>query len=222
MHPNSITTIPGRVSLTVDIRDVDSDRQRQLAVEVARRARAIAERRKVGATVEVIADTSPVVLPIWIRGVTSSVCAELGYTYKVMTSGAGHDAAGHQRRDARRHGLRAQPGGPQPRPRRMDERVGHRPRRRSPAALRRAPRRPGRVARDAVGGRPRPDRGRGCWRRGGRPAPAGPSGACRPTDADAGPGLGRDRQPRRRRRPSTCGWCSTRRPSRRPSNRGSS
>jgi allantoate deiminase len=92
VHPNSITTIPGRVSLTVDIRDVDSDRQRQLAVEVARRARAIAERRKVGATVEVIADTSPVVLPIWIRGVTSSVCAELGYAYKVMTSGAGHDA----------------------------------------------------------------------------------------------------------------------------------
>lgn len=92
VHPNSITTIPGLVSLTVDIRDVDSDRQRQLAIEVVRRARAFAERRKVGVTAEVIADTSPVVLPIWIRGLTSGVCAELGYAYKVMTSGAGHDA----------------------------------------------------------------------------------------------------------------------------------
>ena len=42
--------------------------------------------------VEVIADTSPVVLPIWIRGVTGAVCGDLGYRYKVMTSGAGHDA----------------------------------------------------------------------------------------------------------------------------------
>ncbi len=92
VHPNSITTIPGRVTLTVDIRDVDSDRQRQLAVELVRRARAFAERRKVSVTAEVIADTSPVVLPIWIRGLTSGVCAELGYAYKVMTSGAGHDA----------------------------------------------------------------------------------------------------------------------------------
>jgi allantoate deiminase len=92
VHPNSITTIPGRVTLTVDIRDVDSDRQRQLAVEVVRRSLAFGERRKVNVTAEVIADTSPVVLPIWIRGLTSSVCTELGYAYKVMTSGAGHDA----------------------------------------------------------------------------------------------------------------------------------
>ena len=92
VHPNSITTIPGRVRLTIDVRDVDSDRQRRLAVEIVRRARVLSERRGVSVDTELIADTSPSVLPMWIREVTSSVCEELGIRYRVMTSGAGHDA----------------------------------------------------------------------------------------------------------------------------------
>jgi allantoate deiminase len=92
VHPNSITTIPGRVRLTVDIRDVDSDRQRRLAIEITRRIRVLADRRKVRVETELIADTSPAVLPMWIREVTSKVCEELGIRYRVMTSGAGHDS----------------------------------------------------------------------------------------------------------------------------------
>jgi allantoate deiminase len=92
VHPNSITTIPGWVRLTLDVRDVDSDRQRRLAVETVRRARVLCERRGVSVEAELIADTSPSVLPMWIREVTSDVCEELGIRYRVMTSGAGHDA----------------------------------------------------------------------------------------------------------------------------------
>jgi allantoate deiminase len=92
VHPNSITTIPGHVRLTIDIRDVDSDRQRRLAVEVVRRARAVGDQRGVAVDSELIADTSPAVLPMWLRELTSSVCEELGIRYRVMTSGAGHDA----------------------------------------------------------------------------------------------------------------------------------
>lgn len=92
VHPNSITTIPGRVRLTLDVRDVDSDRQRRLAVEMVRRARVLCDRRGVSVDAELIADTSPSVLPMWIRELTSQVCTELGIRYRVMTSGAGHDS----------------------------------------------------------------------------------------------------------------------------------
>jgi allantoate deiminase len=92
VHPNSITTIPGQVRLALDVRDVDSDRQRALAMEIAGRAHDLAERRGVAVQAEPIADTSPAVLPIWIRQLMSQVCEDLGVRYRVMSSGAGHDA----------------------------------------------------------------------------------------------------------------------------------
>jgi allantoate deiminase len=92
VHPNSMTTIPGRARLTLDVRDVDSDRQRRLAVEMVRRARLICERRGLTVEAELIADTSPTVLPMWIREVIRGACEELGISYRVMTSGGGHDA----------------------------------------------------------------------------------------------------------------------------------
>ncbi len=93
VFPNSITTVPGRVSMVVDVRDVDSDRQRMAASEIVQRASWISERRGVKLNVDVIADTSPAVLSMWLRDVTSSVCQDLGLVYRVMSSGAGHDAA---------------------------------------------------------------------------------------------------------------------------------
>jgi allantoate deiminase len=93
VFPNSMTTVPGRVSMVVDVRDVDSDRQRIAASEIVQRARWISERRGVQLNVDVIADTSPAVLSMWLRELTSGACQELGLAYRVMSSGAGHDAA---------------------------------------------------------------------------------------------------------------------------------
>jgi allantoate deiminase len=92
IHPNSITTIPGRVALTVDVRDIDSERQRRTAAEVVVRARQICERRGLGLEVELIADTSPSVLPMWLREITSAACRDLGLKLRVITSGASHDS----------------------------------------------------------------------------------------------------------------------------------
>ena len=78
--------------MTLDVRDVDSDRQRQTTAEILQRAHHICERRGVGLEVEVLADTSPAVLPMWLRDITSAVCRDLGLNARVMTSGAGHDA----------------------------------------------------------------------------------------------------------------------------------
>ncbi|HET8586497.1 MAG TPA: Zn-dependent hydrolase [Candidatus Limnocylindria bacterium] len=92
VFPNSITTIPGRVVFTVDVRDIDSDRQRMLAAQIVQRMRGAAERRNVRFEVEVIADTSPAVMPIWIREAVSRACDAEEYEFRVMTSGAGHDS----------------------------------------------------------------------------------------------------------------------------------
>jgi hydantoinase/carbamoylase family amidase len=92
VQPNSITTIPGAVDLVVDVRDVDSTRQRDSAVEIVQRAQAICQRRGISLEVELIADTSPAVLPMWLREITTASCRELGSSYRVMSSGAGHDA----------------------------------------------------------------------------------------------------------------------------------
>lgn len=92
VHPNSITTIPGAVTLTVDVRDVDSDRQRASTSEIIQHADQICRRRGVQCEISVLSDSSPVILPMWLREVTSTVCRDLQVSYRVLTSGAGHDA----------------------------------------------------------------------------------------------------------------------------------
>jgi allantoate deiminase/N-carbamoyl-L-amino-acid hydrolase len=92
VHPGSVTTIPGNASMTVDVRDIDSDRQRWTALEVVRRSQAICDRRGVRLEVTVMGDTSPVVLPIWLRGLVADTATQHGVPYRVMTSGASHDA----------------------------------------------------------------------------------------------------------------------------------
>lgn len=91
VDPGNITTIPGRVSFSVDVRDVDSDRQRETAAEIVRRARAICDRRGVGLAVQVIGDSSPVVLSVWLRQLVGEACADQGIPYRVLSSGASHD-----------------------------------------------------------------------------------------------------------------------------------
>ena len=90
--PNNITTIPGRVDFSLDVRDVDSDRQRDTARDLVERFERIASRRGLGLEYEVVSDTSPSVLPLWLRRLTKQVCVDLGLPHRVMASGAGHDA----------------------------------------------------------------------------------------------------------------------------------
>lgn len=92
VEPGSLTTIPGRVRMSVDVRDTDSDRQRIIAVEVVRAARAICDRRKTAVTAGLIGDSSPVVLPVWLRRLAAATCHEAKVSFRVLSSGAGHDA----------------------------------------------------------------------------------------------------------------------------------
>jgi allantoate deiminase len=90
--PGSITTIPGEIEMTVDIRDVDSDRQRNTAAELIRRAGDICMRRGIAMEADLLGDTSPVVLPVRIRYHLEAAARDLGLKYRTLVSGASHDA----------------------------------------------------------------------------------------------------------------------------------
>jgi hydantoinase/carbamoylase family amidase len=92
VEPGSITTIPGRCTLFADVRDVDSDRQRETAVELVTAAREIAARRGVGLDHKLLADASPAVLPAMVRDEIVRATTGLGLGYRVMPSGASHDS----------------------------------------------------------------------------------------------------------------------------------
>lgn len=92
VQPGSITTIPGEVDLWVDVRDVDSARQRETADELVRRAREICTRRGVDLDPQLLSDASPVVLPAWLRDMLARVCEARDVPYRVMYSGASHDS----------------------------------------------------------------------------------------------------------------------------------
>ncbi|MFH5879413.1 M20/M25/M40 family metallo-hydrolase [Arthrobacter sp. NA-172] len=91
VHPGSITTIPGHCQLHIDIRDTDAERQRLSTTELIARACEIAGSRDTGISVEVLADASPVVLPVKIRTAITDAAADLGIDYRVLPSGASHD-----------------------------------------------------------------------------------------------------------------------------------
>jgi hydantoinase/carbamoylase family amidase len=93
VSPNSVTTVPGNVRLWVDIRDVDSVVQRSTANAVFERALEIAEARGISIHGDVVSELTPVVLEAWPRELAHEECASLGVPYRVMPSGAGHDAA---------------------------------------------------------------------------------------------------------------------------------
>lgn len=92
VEPGSITTIPGTVTFSLDVRDVDADRQRHAATEIVSRMRASCLRRGTQLSARLLADTSAVVLPDWVRDEVTATAVELDLPYRVMTSGASHDA----------------------------------------------------------------------------------------------------------------------------------
>jgi allantoate deiminase len=93
LWPNSITTIAGRATLYADVRDIDSDRQRETATRILEMGKRLEEKRGVQVSAEIVSDSSPSILPTWVRRITAQVCDDQGLSYRVMPSGAGHDAA---------------------------------------------------------------------------------------------------------------------------------
>lgn len=92
VEPGSVTTIPGRVIFTVDVRDTDGERQRRTANVLTAEFRRIARRKGTETATELIGDTPPVVLSEDIASQISAAAEATGVRYRVMPSGASHDS----------------------------------------------------------------------------------------------------------------------------------
>ncbi|HET9081689.1 MAG TPA: Zn-dependent hydrolase [Trebonia sp.] len=92
VEPGSMTTIPGRVVFTVDIRDVDGERQHATEAALAEEFRGISRRRGTGMSLARLADTPPVALPEIVSSQIIAAAKATGTRYRVMPSGASHDA----------------------------------------------------------------------------------------------------------------------------------
>jgi allantoate deiminase len=92
VHPNGINVIPGKVTLTVDIRDIYNETRNLLVEEIVKMAQEIAEHRKV--TIDVVEKVriAPVPIPFQMQGKVMKVVEEQGVESFLLPSGAGHDA----------------------------------------------------------------------------------------------------------------------------------
>lgn len=93
VEPNSATTVPGAVRAVVDVRDVDAGHQAAAVAGVRAAITHIAAERGVDAAVAVLADRPPVMLSAWARRALADACDEQALPFRVLPSGAGHDAA---------------------------------------------------------------------------------------------------------------------------------
>lgn len=78
--------------MSVDVRDIDPERQREVAQRFVEEATRACSRRGVHASFSLIGDLSPSVMPVWLREVLVTSCRDGGIPYRVMTSGSSHDA----------------------------------------------------------------------------------------------------------------------------------
>lgn len=93
VEPGSFTTVPGLSRVSLDVRDVDSERQRELAEDLLHRAGRIGARRGLEVSAVLVSDQSPVVLHKPIRERLAIAARESSVAFRVLPSGASHDAA---------------------------------------------------------------------------------------------------------------------------------
>ena len=93
VEPNSMTTVPGRVLVHLDVRDVDSERQRDLAEALLDDAVRIASGREITVTARRLSDQSPVVLHGTMQAALAGAATRRGTPFISLPSGASHDAA---------------------------------------------------------------------------------------------------------------------------------
>ena len=91
-HPNLVNVIPGRVTLTVDLRNTEEAVLQQAERRLAAFLAELAEAEGVAIETRRLARFEPVVFDAGIATRISRVAARLGHSCRAMTSGAGHDA----------------------------------------------------------------------------------------------------------------------------------
>ena len=90
--PGAPNVIPGKVVLTLELRDLDAAKIQMLYQKIRSEADQIAQSSKVTFDYKVINENSPAPTDPRVRAIIDSSAKELGLTTKQLPSGAGHDA----------------------------------------------------------------------------------------------------------------------------------
>jgi N-carbamoyl-L-amino-acid hydrolase len=92
VEPGSMVVIPGKATMSVDIRGIESSSKGRIVRNTELKIAQIRKERNVEIDIEPIHDAEPVPLSAKIIGVIKEVCDQLGIDALLMPSGAGHDA----------------------------------------------------------------------------------------------------------------------------------
>lgn len=91
VEPGGINVIPGRVELSLDLRDIDEGTRDLVEEHILRRAREVCERRAVGFETEVLQRMSSASCSQTVLGAVRAACERLGIRPYTLASGAAHD-----------------------------------------------------------------------------------------------------------------------------------
>ena len=92
-EPGAPNVIPGRVVMSLEVRDLDADKMQQVFDAIKIEAAAIADARQTPISFDEIDVASPPApTDLRMRKIIAQAAKDLGLSYKFMPSGAGHDA----------------------------------------------------------------------------------------------------------------------------------
>jgi beta-ureidopropionase / N-carbamoyl-L-amino-acid hydrolase len=92
VFPNATNTVPGRVDLSMDVRDLDRERLSQLIQQLEQEIASIATETGTHITVHRTLEVSPTLASEDIQRAIERACNELGASHRPLPSRAGHDA----------------------------------------------------------------------------------------------------------------------------------
>ena len=92
VRPGAINVIPGEATLWIDLRSIGLEARTARRDVVVARARALAAERGLTCSIDTLMDDPPVVLDSDTTEVLADVCAAQRLAWRLMDSGAGHDA----------------------------------------------------------------------------------------------------------------------------------
>jgi len=92
LKPGAMNVIPGHVGLGLDVRGIDKKSINRTIEGIRRELEEISRRRHVGYRMHELSDEDPLVLDERMVHTLQNVCEKQGISYRMMPSGAGHDA----------------------------------------------------------------------------------------------------------------------------------
>ncbi|ABR74427.1 Zn-dependent hydrolase [Actinobacillus succinogenes] len=90
--PGVMNVVPGYCELLVDIRGIHSEARESVFTVLQQQIEQVAAKRGLSIELRLISKDQPVLLPDQMVQQISRAAQDLGYTYEIMPSGAGHDA----------------------------------------------------------------------------------------------------------------------------------